>query len=67
MPDKKAPRNGTRIKVDKLQKEEKELSKEEQKKVKGGFEGAEKALNKPSTGGNQPFETETVRFKVGKE
>ena len=36
MPDKKAPRKGTRIKVDKLQKEEKELSKEEQKKVKGG-------------------------------
>ena len=36
MPDKKAPRKGTRIKVDKLQKEEKELSKEKQKKVKGG-------------------------------
>jgi len=36
MPDKKAPRKGTRIKVDKLQKEEKELTKDEQKKVKGG-------------------------------
>lgn len=39
MPDKKAPRKGTRIKVDKLQKEEKELTKEEQKKVKGGALG----------------------------
>jgi hypothetical protein len=36
MPDKEAPRKGTRIKVDKLQKEEEELTKEEQKKVKGG-------------------------------
>lgn len=36
MPDKKAPRKRTTIKVDKLQKEEKELTEEEQKKVKGG-------------------------------
>ena len=36
MPDKKAPKKRTRIKVDKLQKEEKELTKDEQKKVKGG-------------------------------
>ena len=32
-----------RTQVKDLPKKEKELSKEEQKKVKGGFEGAEKA------------------------
>lgn len=67
MPQKKADKPKRRTQVKDLPKQEKELSKEEQKKVKGGFEGAEKALNKPSTGGNQPFETETVRFKAGKE